>query len=160
MEIVGPFLTRLLLRESKIWYIVDSGNTKNNTTVFTLSWTAPGNYLNVGRASNNYTFDVSNDSSLNNLLQLLPSNHKSILTNVSSLLVDAGTQLELEIDFEQLQFSDSNVKLSTNYIRMVAEEDKGNLGEYSINLVSLTVADPQTMDTLIDFCYQCTAEFH
>jgi len=45
-----------------------------------------------------YTFFVSNDSSTSNL-QVLPNNHKSILTNVNSLLVDAGTNLELEIDF-------------------------------------------------------------
>jgi len=29
--------------------VVGSGNTTNNTTIFTLSWTAPGNDLNVGR---------------------------------------------------------------------------------------------------------------
>jgi len=49
-------------------------------------------------SASNYTFFVSNDSSLN-YLQLLPNNHKSILTDISSLLVDAGTKLELEIDF-------------------------------------------------------------
>ncbi|KAF6040357.1 CLCA4 [Bugula neritina] len=51
--------------------LADFGSERNGNTIFTLSWTAPGNDLNVGRASN-YTFYVSNDSSTSNL-QVLPT---------------------------------------------------------------------------------------
>jgi len=52
---------------------------------------------------------------------------------------------------EQLEFGDgSNVTLNTYYIRMVAEDDKGNQAEHS-NSVSLTIADPQTINLWVSW---------
>jgi len=42
------------------------------------------------------------------------------------------------------------VTLNTYYIRMVAEDDKGNEAEHS-NPVSLTIADPRTINLWVSF---------
>jgi len=48
------------------------------------------------------------------------------------------------------------VTLNTYYIRMVAEDDKGNQAEHS-NPVSLTIADPRTINLWVSWLYSLSS---
>jgi len=47
-----------------------------------------------------------------------------------------------------------NTTQDTFYIRMTAEDDKGNVGDYS-NLASLTIADPQSLFRFVSVVFLC-----
>lgn len=47
-----------------------------------------------------------------------------------------------------------NTTQDTFYIRMTAEDDKGNVGDYS-NLASLTIADPQSLFQFVSAVFLC-----
>ncbi|XP_067929384.1 calcium-activated chloride channel regulator 1-like isoform X2 [Watersipora subatra] len=121
-------------------------NTSNSEDVVTLAWTAPGEDLNIGQASG-YRFGVAGNEEAQGIT-LLPLD--SILTHVSSLLVEAGMHLEVQINTSSIPLKPLGLNISTDiltlYFRVRAYDSSNNSAEWS-NPVAVSYYEPTTTTT-------------
>ncbi|XP_067930947.1 calcium-activated chloride channel regulator 1-like [Watersipora subatra] len=121
-------------------------NTSNSEDVVTLAWTAPGEDFNVGRASG-YRFGVAGNEETQGIT-LLPLD--SILAHVSSLLVEAGMHLEVQINTSSIPLAPLGLNISadilTFYFRVKAYDSSNNSAEWS-NPVAVSYYEPTTTTT-------------
>ncbi|XP_067929460.1 calcium-activated chloride channel regulator 4A-like [Watersipora subatra] len=114
--------------------------------VVTLAWTAPGNDLNIGKASG-YQFRVAKDLTTQSLLNL-PTN--AILTEMSGLLREAGHHQEMRvntsnINIRRFRFNQS-ADIKTVYLRIRAYDLRRNYAHWS-NPASVSFSAPTTTTT-------------
>ncbi|XP_067930964.1 calcium-activated chloride channel regulator 1-like [Watersipora subatra] len=110
-----------------------------------LSWTAPGEDLNIGQVSG-YEFGVGLNLSIETMVDL---EHEAVLTNVSELLVEAGNSLRMQVNASAISsamvgFSESANSNETYYFRVRAYDSKNNFANWS-NPASASFVDPETM---------------
>ncbi|XP_067930953.1 calcium-activated chloride channel regulator 1-like [Watersipora subatra] len=119
------------------------------TGVFVLGWTAPGEDLNLGQASG-YNFGVGTNLSANALVSI---DEDVILTPVSTLLVESGRQLQLVINASKLtpdMFGlPKTENISTYYFRIKAYDSNDNYAKWS-NPVSASFLTPNSFAGLIE----------
>ncbi|XP_067930955.1 calcium-activated chloride channel regulator 4A-like [Watersipora subatra] len=118
------------------------------TGVITLSWTAPGEDLNIGQVSG-YEFGVGSNYSLDFLIHL---DVEVILNNVSNFLIDAGNNLQMRINASAITPETfglpESANISTYYFRIRTYDSNNNYASWS-NVASASFVDPATIATLL-----------
>ncbi|XP_067929386.1 calcium-activated chloride channel regulator 1-like [Watersipora subatra] len=114
--------------------------------VVALTWTAPGEDLNIGQASG-YHFGVAGKEETHGIM-VLP--HDCILTDVSTFRVEAGRRIELQINSSSIPLEPIGLNISTDiltfYFRVKAYDSSNNSAEWS-NPVAVSYYDPTTTTT-------------